>query len=235
MKKIIIGIFSLSFLIFSATEAVSICTYEDVQIASSIGNWTERFDGLPPNTDFFTKEDGGVGNLIDGKTENKQVDFWFNHGSMATLEKPAFLTIKLPEAREVTQIILDNTNTKAERTTYSLRFSSDPIDRESLESITQWQDIVADNAIGTVAKDQKAVIDLGAPIKAHYIQAALSTQEQIVALNEIEILGPVGCSAPKAEKINGKKETTEQKNKFPFIALGVLMFAVAGGLVFWKK
>ena len=216
-------------------EDFGICEYDDVLVASSIGNWTERFDGLPPNTAFFAKEDGGVGNLIDGETENKQSDFWFNHGSMATLEKPAFLTMKLPEVREVTQIILNNTNAKADSTTYSLRFSSDPTDHEGIDTITQWQDIIAPNAIGTVSKDQEVVVDLGVPIRARYVQVALSTQEQIVTFNEIVIRGSVGCSKIEKKTMNNGKEVGEPKSNIPFIVLGVIMFVMAGMLVVWRK
>lgn len=257
MKKTISGFFFLlSGLIYedSYAQEWGLCQYDDVQISSSVGNWIERFDGLDPDPSFFDAENSGVGNLIDGQTGNKQSDFWFNHSSLATVESPALLTLKLSNVKEISAIVLNNNNTKATSADYSLKYSPDAADHLDYSHVTLWQGLVADDAIGKISGGQEIRIDLPSPVLARYVQVALITNDKIIALNEITLSGSTGCEEDVESGMVGVgsgmlNERSKAGSHQPavggqqsgiskeglFVVFGVIVFTVLVGLLYRRR
>lgn len=172
------------------SEPAAVYDTSFLQVASNIGSWQERFDGLPPVTGFMDNSDSQVGNLIDGSTTSAYEDFWFNHGDEATSGSPALITVKFSGISTVTAIRLDNTAVEISNPDYVIRYIDDYADRATPGDIVgSWVNVPATNASGTVNNGSDVTVTLTAPILTRYLQIELVADTDRVALNEIEITG----------------------------------------------
>ena len=109
-----------------------------LRVASSVGDWEERFNGDPRTTTFVDADDFAIGNVIDGSKTVDYQDFWFQHGDEANPGSPAEFVVKFPSPGTITQIVLNNVSAPSDVSNpeYIVKFSTDLVDRNDPSFIT---------------------------------------------------------------------------------------------------
>ncbi len=221
-NKIIVTstLLSLVFL-WSGAQAEQDCRkYTDLSVGSSIGSWQEKFDNIPPRTNFVTTDDNHVGNLIDQKKEGMMDDYWFNSASLTTPENPAQIIAQLSQARSISQIVLNNFNSKDISSEYEIYFSASPTHYNDISEIDNsiWTRL-PDSSLwrGNVKPDEEKIITLPESLMAKHLKIELTPIGKSMSLNEIELYGSdSGLLVKCAEKTEARKvefeKTTEKKN-----------------------